>query len=65
MAEKKLTFNEAIDELELILNQIEKGELDVDELSGKVKRASVLIKLCKGKLKSTEDEIEKIINEME
>lgn len=65
MAEKKLTFNEAIEELELILNQIEKGELDVDELSGKVKRASVLIKLCKGKLKSTEDEIEKIINEME
>jgi len=65
MAEKKITFNEAMQELEVILNQIETGELDIDELSGKVKRASLLIKLCKGKLRSTEEEIDKILKETE
>lgn len=65
MAEKKITFNAAMNELEAILEQIESGQPDVDELSGKVKRASELIKLCKGKLRATEEEIEKILKEME
>ncbi|MFN2380798.1 MAG: exodeoxyribonuclease VII small subunit [Bacteroidales bacterium] len=65
MAEKKISFNEAIKELENILEQIESGEPDVDELSGKVKRAAELIKICRKKLKSTEEEIDKILDEME
>jgi len=65
MAEKKISFNEAMKELEVILDQLETGELDVDELSGKVKRASVLIKLCKARLRSTDEEVEKILKEME
>lgn len=65
MAEKKISFNEAIKELETILEQIESGEPDVDELSGKVKRASELIKICRKKLKSTEEEIDKILEEMD
>jgi exodeoxyribonuclease VII small subunit len=65
MAEKKISFNEAIKELEIILEQIESGEPDVDELSGKVKRASELIKLCRKKLKSTEEEIDKILEDMD
>ena len=64
MAEKKITFNAAMNELETILEQIESGQPDVDELSGKVKRASELIKFCKGKLRATEEEIEKILKEM-
>jgi len=65
MAEKKITFNMAMQELEEILENLEAGELDVDELSSRVKRASVLIKLCKSRLKSTDEEIEKILREME
>jgi exodeoxyribonuclease VII small subunit len=65
MAEKKISFNEAIKELENILEQIESGEPDVDELSGKVKRASELIKICRKKLKSTEEEIDKILEDMD
>ena len=65
MAEIKISFNEAIKELEMILEQIESGEPDVDELSGKVKRASELIKVCRKKLKSTEEEIGKILEDME
>ncbi len=65
MTENKPTFNKAVEELEQILEQIESGELDVDELSGKVKRASELLRLCQSKLRDTEEEIDKIIEEME
>jgi exodeoxyribonuclease VII small subunit len=62
---KKLSYKEAIVEIEEILEQIETGELDVDELSEKVKRVSSLVALCREKLHSTEEEIEKILNEMD
>jgi len=65
MAEKKIAFKEAMSELEKILSQIETGELDVDDLSGKVKRASELIRTCQNKLRETEEDINKIIGEME
>ena len=64
MADKKIKFKEAIKELEDILQKIESGELDVDELSGKVKRASELIKVCQDKLRDTENEVDKIIEDM-
>ena len=47
---KKPTYGEAISEIEEILEQIETGDLDVDELSEKVKRVSVLVTLCREKL---------------
>jgi exodeoxyribonuclease VII small subunit len=65
MAKKNLSYSEAITTIDEILQQIETGELDVDELAGKVKQASELLKLCKGKLFSTEKEVEKVLKEME
>ena len=52
-------------EIEDILGQLENNELDVDELSEKVKRVSNLVTLCKEKLHNTELEIDKILNEMD
>ena len=65
MAKKNLTYAEALRAIEDILHQIETGELDVDELAEKVKQASELLKLCKGKLFQTEKEIEKILKDMD
>lgn len=65
MAAKKLTYQEAVNEIDEILNKIENDELDVDELSTKVKRVSSLIKICKEKLHKTESEVENILKEME
>lgn len=65
MNKKKGTYKEAITEIDEILALIENNELDVDELSEKVKRVSQLINLCKDKLKNTEEEIEKILREMD
>ncbi|MEE4197598.1 MAG: exodeoxyribonuclease VII small subunit [Bacteroidales bacterium] len=65
MAHKELSYNEAINEIEDILSKIENEELDVDELSSKVKRVSVLIKKCKKKLTETEDQVQKILEDIE
>jgi len=37
----------------------------VDELSEKVKRAALLIKICKQKLTTTEEDVNKILKELE
>ncbi len=65
MMEKKLTYTEAIAELEAIVADIEEGSVTVDELSEKVKRAALLLKVCKEKLTSTEDDVKKILDEIE
>lgn len=62
---KKLTYQDALQEIEEILKKIEGNELDIDELAEKVKRVSFLLKFCKDKLQKTNEEVEKILNEME
>jgi len=65
MAQKKISYTEAFNELQEILKQIESGEPDVDQLSEKVKKAAELIKICKSKLYETETEIEKILEDLD
>jgi exodeoxyribonuclease VII small subunit len=65
MTKKKLTYSEAVEEIEEILSKIENEELDVDELSDQVKRVSYLIKLCKEKLFKTQHEVEQILDEID
>lgn len=62
--EKPLTYTEAIRELELIVNEIEQGEISIDTLSEKVKRAAELIKICREKLTSTEEDVGKILEDL-
>ena len=62
---KKLNmkYEEAIKELETIVSQIEKNELDIDQLTDRLKEAQKLIKLCKDKLYKTDEEIKAILGE--
>lgn len=62
---KEPTYTEAFEELQEIVSEIEQGEISVDELSEKVKRAAVLIKICKAKLVTTEEDVTKILKELE
>lgn len=64
MAKKAFSFNEAVSEIEKILQKIESGTLDVDKLSEEVKRASGLIKQCQKKLRTTEEEINSIFRDL-
>ncbi len=60
MAKKIISYNDAILEIETILNDIENNDVEIDQLSDKVKRVSFLLETCKLKLFKTEEQIEKI-----
>ena len=62
---RQLTYSLAWKELEEIINEIESEEINVDVLTEKVKRASYLIKFCKGRLRNTEEEVKKVLSEIE
>ncbi len=62
---EKINYVEAFNELQLIVQEIEDGEITVDELALKVKRAAALIKICKFKLSSTEEDVNQILKELE
>jgi len=64
MAKKEFSFSDAVVEIDKILKNIENGELDIDKLSGEVKRASELIRQCQKKLRATEEEINNIFKDL-
>jgi exodeoxyribonuclease VII small subunit len=63
--EEKFNYTKAFEELKGIVTEIEQGEISVDELSEKVKRATELIQKCKLKLTTTEEDVNKILKELE
>ncbi|MCK5906177.1 MAG: exodeoxyribonuclease VII small subunit [Flavobacteriales bacterium] len=65
MADNKLKYEDAISELEEIVDKIENADISVDDLSIKVKRASELIKVCKDILHKTDKEVQKILEGMD
>lgn len=62
---KQPVYAEAFEELQQIVDDIEEGEISVDELSAKVKRAAELIRICKKKLTTTENDVNRILEELE
>ena len=61
MSEKQISYNEAYEELQTILEDIKERNVDVDKLAAKVKRARELINLCEERIKKAELEIEEIV----
>ena len=61
--EKELKYEQAYAELQAIVSKMENDELDIDQMSEQLKRAQLLIKLCKDKLTKTDEEIRKILAE--
>jgi exodeoxyribonuclease VII small subunit len=62
---KQLDYVAAFNELQQIVSDIEEGEITVDELSEKVKRASELIRFCKKKLSTVESDVNRILEDLE
>lgn len=54
-------YEDAIRQLEDIVERLESKELDIDEMSKQLKKAQQLIKLCKVRLTKTDAEIQKIL----
>lgn len=56
------TYEQALKELKEIQNQLESGEVDLDKITDKVKRASFLLGYCQKKLRSLENELNEIFD---
>jgi exodeoxyribonuclease VII small subunit len=65
MANDTPTYTEAFEELQHIVSEIEEGQISVDALSEKVKRAAFLIGICKAKLNSTEQDVNRILKDLD
>ncbi|MCL6524019.1 MAG: exodeoxyribonuclease VII small subunit [Thermoflavifilum sp.] len=63
--ETPINYTKAFEELQQIVESIERGEITLDELSHQVKRAAYLIQICKQKLIETEQEVEQVFKTME
>lgn len=65
MAKSKQTYNEAVAELEKILGELETNtEINMELISEKVKRAAILIEVCKKQLHEIDEELEKMLENL-
>ena len=62
MTKEKISYDDAVKEIEATLDKIEAGDMGVDELAEKVSRVTELLKLCRDRLYKTEEKIDKILN---
>ncbi|HQB28441.1 MAG TPA: exodeoxyribonuclease VII small subunit [Paludibacter sp.] len=63
---QKQTYTTAITELENILKQLENTEeINMDEIASKLKRASELMEFCKKQLHLIDQDLEKMIADLE
>ena len=61
LSNKTMTYTEAIDRLNEIMQQMESGELDVDALTETLKEARQLLAFCKEKLHTIEQDVQQIM----
>ncbi len=60
-----LSYEEAFQELKNVVEELERGEIGVDQLVEKVKRATWLCQFLQDRLRRTEEEIQVIFREIE
>ena len=57
-----MKYSKAMNRLEEIMKDIENEEVDIDEISLKVKEAVALVKLCKEKVLKAEIEVKEVVD---
>lgn len=62
---RNIKYSQALRELEKIIEDLQQENIDVDELTQKVKRATELINICRQKIQNTELEIKNILERFE
>ena len=61
----ELGYADAMTELDGILDELEGDHLDVDVLAERVRRASELIKLCRTRITRAEEDVGRIVTDLE
>ncbi len=53
----KITYDKAFEELNRILEDIQSEDIGIDDIAKKSKRAKELLKFCREKLRTIEDQV--------
>ena len=64
MSSAQIKYREALARLDEIIGSIEDEDIDVDELSLKVKEAVDLIRVCKARIDKAEVEVKKVVEDL-
>ncbi len=63
MAKKSLSYEQAMQRLEEIVQGFEQNTLELDQLTALLAEAQELIKLCNNKLQQVETDVKKLLND--
>jgi len=63
MEKKEMSFEQKLEELETIINQLETGEISLEESIESYTKAMKIVKECDEKIKSFEKQVSMIIGE--
>lgn len=63
MAKKSLSYEQAMQRLEEIVQGFEQNTLELDQLTAQLAEAQELIKLCNNKLQQVETNVKKLLND--
>lgn len=58
-----MNYTTAFNELQLIKEEVENGDISIDDLSEKIKRANYLVSFCKQMLYNTQTEITQLFDD--
>ena len=63
MQNKKMTYEQAIDRLEQLAQQMEQGEVPIDEMVTRLREAQTLIKQCRQQLTKADEQVRQILDD--
>ena len=62
---EEIGYADAMRELDGILEELERDDLDVDVLAARVQRASELIQLCRGRIARAQADVDRVVTDLE
>ena len=62
---EEIGYADAMRELDDILEELERDDLDVDVLAVRVQRASELIQLCRGRIARAQADVDRVVTDLE
>ncbi|MBP5715995.1 MAG: exodeoxyribonuclease VII small subunit [Bacteroidales bacterium] len=65
MSNQTLTYTSAMQELEAIVEQLQSPQCEVDQLCDLTRRSVELLKFCRQKLTSTDEELLKLLENID
>ncbi len=62
MEQQQITYEQAIAQLETLAQQMERGEVPIDEMAGRLRLAQQLIEYCRQRLTAADASVQQILN---